>query len=183
MPETLYTPRLRLEVWSDGHADFLVEISARPEVMRYIGAGVPWSGEIARDLAAHNGAHWKLHGFGWRPAYLADGDRPIGFAMLAFAGEGAGIAAREYEIGWWLAPEVWHRGLGAEAAAAIRDEAFSEAVGAPSVVARIQPGNRPSLAVAAAIGLTVEGGSRGRGGEPIDVLRLTREAWAAGGAF
>jgi hypothetical protein len=37
----------------------------------------------------------------------------------------------------------------------------------------------PSLALAAAIGLQVEGESTGRGGEPIAVLRLTRAAWSA----
>jgi RimJ/RimL family protein N-acetyltransferase len=65
------------------------------------------------------------------------------------------------------------------ALAAVRDEAFSEAVGAPRVVARIQPANRASLALAAAIGLQVEGESTGRAGEPIAVLRLTRAAWSA----
>jgi RimJ/RimL family protein N-acetyltransferase len=103
MPESLYTPRLRLEPWSDAHADFLAEISARPEVMRYIGAGVPWSREKAREVAAHNVAHWKLHGFGWRPAYLTDGDHPIGFAMLALAGEGAGIAVLRLTREAWAA--------------------------------------------------------------------------------
>jgi RimJ/RimL family protein N-acetyltransferase len=179
MPETLYTPRLRLEPWTQRHAELLVELSARPEVTRYIGGGTPWSEQAARDVAARNVAHWRLHGFGWRPAYLTGVDRPIGFAMLAFAGEGAGIAPGEYELGWWLAPEAWGRGLGREAAAAVRDEAFSEAVGAPSVVARIQPANVASLALAAAIGLEVEGESAGRGGEPIAVLRLTRAAWSA----
>jgi RimJ/RimL family protein N-acetyltransferase len=178
MPGSLHTPRLRLEPWTHAHAGFLVELSARPQVTRYVGSGAPWSEDLAREVSARNVEHWELHGFGWRPAYLSGSDQPVGFVMLAFAGEGAGIDPGEYELGWWLAPEAWGRGLGREAAAAVRDEAFSETVGAPSVVARIQPANRTSLALAAAIGLELEGESAGRGGEPIAVLRLTREAWS-----
>jgi RimJ/RimL family protein N-acetyltransferase len=86
------------------------------------------------------------------------------------------VDATEYEIGWWLAPSVWGRGLAREGAAAVRDEAFAR-VGAPSIVARIQPANAASLAVAAAIGLSHETESTGRGGEDIAVLRLAAHRW------
>jgi hypothetical protein len=45
------------------------------------------------------------------------------------------------------------------------------------VLARIQPANAASLAVAAAVGLTPETESVGRAGEPIAVLRLSAERW------
>ena len=82
----------------------------------------------------------------------------------------------EYEIGWWLAPSAWGRGLAREGATAVRDEAF-ERVGAPSILARISPGNAGSLAVAGAIGLVHECRSIGRAGEPIAVLRLGADRW------
>jgi ribosomal-protein-alanine N-acetyltransferase len=91
---------------------------------------------------------------------------------LSFAGEGtAGLAADEYEIGWWLAPQAWGRGLAREGALAMRDEAF-DALGAPSVVARIQPANAPSIAVAVAAGLRYDFSTTGKTGDPIDVYRL-----------
>jgi RimJ/RimL family protein N-acetyltransferase len=86
------------------------------------------------------------------------------------------VDAGEYEIGWWLTPSAWGRGLAREGAGAVRDEAF-ERVGAPSILARIQPANAASLAVAAAIGLRYESQSVGRGGEPIAVLRLGADRW------
>jgi RimJ/RimL family protein N-acetyltransferase len=156
-------------------------LALTPAVVRYIGDGSPWTDARVQDVSAHNVEHWRRHGFGWRVATLTDhpASGPVGFIMLGFAGDGAGIAADDYEIGWWLNPSVWGRGLAREGAAALRDEAF-ERVGAPSIAARIQPANRASLSVAAAIGLTPDGESVGRGGEPIAVLRLSAADWAAG---
>lgn len=179
-PSSLTTPRLRLDPWSEGHAAMLGALALTPAVVRYIGDGSPWTDARVQDVCARNLEHWRRHGFGWRVVTLTEAPErgPVGFIMLAFAGEGAGIGADEYEIGWWLAPSAWGRGLAREGAAAVRDEAF-ERVGAPSIAARIQPANQASLAVAAAIGLTPDGESAGRGGEPIAVLRLSAADWAA----
>jgi RimJ/RimL family protein N-acetyltransferase len=174
MAATLHTARLRLEPWNEAHAGLLGELSADPRVMRYIGDGSPWGEQRVRDVCAAVADHWRRHGFGWRAILDRESGRGIGVGMLGFPGEGAGIDPADHEIGWWLAPDEWGRGLGREAGAALRDEAFSEAIAAPSVVARIQPGNAASLALAAALGLAYETDSTGRGGEPIVVLRLLR---------
>ncbi|MGI9184159.1 MAG: GNAT family N-acetyltransferase [Solirubrobacteraceae bacterium] len=100
-------------------------------------------------------------GVGWRVAVHRETGASLGFVALNFAGEGAGIAADEYEIGWWLEPPVWGRGLAREGAEAICREAF-ERVWAPSVVARIAPGNAASLGVAGAIRMVPEGEGRVR---------------------
>ena len=190
MPEPLTTARLRLDPWADSHTHLLRTLALTPAVMRFIGDGAVWPEARIDDVAARNREHWRTHGFGWRVATLTgdgdgdgaeDGDGPIGLIALNFAGEGAGVAADEYEIGWWLAPSVWGQGLAREGAAALRDEAFAR-VGAPSIVARVQPGNHASLSVAGAIGLRPESQSVGRGGEPIAVLRLSAERWRGGGA-
>jgi len=190
MPTPLTTPRLRLDPWSPADADLLGTLALTPAVVRHIGDGAPWTDARVQDVSAHNVEHWRVHGFGWRVIRLADAiagaavggaaGAAVGFIMLGFAGEGAGIPADDHEIGWWLAPRVWGRGLAREGAAALRDEAFQR-VGAPGVAARIQPANRASLAVAAAIGLTPAGESVGRGGEPIAVLRMSAADWAAQG--
>ena len=170
---TLETPRLRLDPWADVHTELLVRLSRIPEVIRFVGPGTPWSRATAEEVAAEQRRHWREHGFGWRPATVkATGDL-VGFFALSFAGAGtADVDPGEYELGWWLAPEAWGRGLAREGAAAIRDEAFGT-LGAPSVIARIQPGNARSAAVAEAIGLALEFRSNGKIGEPVDVYRLT----------
>jgi pimeloyl-ACP methyl ester carboxylesterase/RimJ/RimL family protein N-acetyltransferase len=175
-PENLLTPRLRLEPWDVAHADLIVRLASLPPVTRFIGDGQPWPGERAQAVAEANREHWAEHGFGWRAAVERASGRAIGLIALGFAGEHAGVAADEYEIGWWLDPEVWGRGLAREGALALRDEAFTR-VGAPSVVARVQPANAASLGVARALGLTAESTSTGRAGEAIDILRLTAAGW------
>lgn len=188
LTQTVQTSRLLLEPWDESHTALLRRLALTPAVMRHIGDGTTWSEARIQDVARHNREHWREHGFGWRVARMCQreasedrdgagrGDRPdappIGFIALSFAGEGAGIDADEHEIGWWLAPDAWGRGLAREGAAAVRDEAFGR-IGAPSVVARVAPANAASLAVAAAIGLRHERYSTGRGGERIAVLRLS----------
>jgi pimeloyl-ACP methyl ester carboxylesterase/RimJ/RimL family protein N-acetyltransferase len=178
VPEPLCTERLRLQPWSDAHTELLVELSAMPSVVRYIGDGAPWPRTRTHAVATANREHWRRHGFGWRAAYTPIAEQPIGLFALSFAGPGAGVDADEYEIGWWLHPAVWGQGLAREGAMAVRDEAFNR-VGAPSIVARIQPTNHVSLRLAAAIGLTHESETTGRMGEPAAVLRLTAGDWRA----
>jgi RimJ/RimL family protein N-acetyltransferase len=173
-PTSLRTDRLSLDAWTEADAKLLGDLARTPAVMRYIGDGAPWSDARIHGVAEHVFAHWADHGFGWRVARY-DG-AAIGLIALNFAGEGSGVAPDAYEIGWWLTPSAWGRGLAREGAAAVRDEAFAR-VGAPSIVARIQPANAASLAVAAAIGLSYEGDGIGRAGEPFSSLGLSAERW------
>jgi RimJ/RimL family protein N-acetyltransferase len=173
-PTPLRTERMTLDPWTESDFALLAALARTPAVMRHIGDGATWTDARIADVAAHVLEHWRAHGFGWRVARVEGA--PLGLIALSFAGEGAGVDAREYEIGWWLAPSAWGRGLAREGAAAVRDEAFTR-VGAPSIVARIQPANAGSLAVAAATGLSYESDSVGRGGEPIAVLRLGADRW------
>jgi RimJ/RimL family protein N-acetyltransferase len=173
-PLPLRTDRLTLDPWAEPDFALLGTLARTPAVMRYIGDGTTWTEARIADAAASISEHWRRHSFGWRVARV-DGS-PIGFIALNFAGDGGGVDPGEYEIGWWLAPSAWGRGLAREGAAAVRDDAF-ERVGAPSIVARISPANAGSLGVAAAIGLSHETNSIGRGGEPIAVLRLDADRW------
>lgn len=173
--DVLRTERLALEPWSQDAADLLATLARTPAVVRYIGDGTTWSDARIVATAAAKAVQWDDHGFGWRLARL-DG-APIGFIALELAGEGAGIPADDHEIGWWLDPAAWGRGLASEAAAAVRDEAFQR-VGAPHITARIQPTNAASHGVARGIGLRIAGQIRGRFGEPADVLRLSAAEWA-----
>ena len=168
----LETARLRLEPWAPQHAGMLARLSALPEVMRHVGAGVPWSPSEAEQRSARALVHWRAHGFGWRAAVERAGGRAVGLIALNLAGpEIPELADDDHEIGWWIDPAAWRRGYATEGGRAIVQEAFTR-VGAPSVVARIRPANVASTRVAAALGLEPERDTAGRVGEPIRILRL-----------
>ena len=176
--ETLETARLLLPKWSDSNAALLERLSADPRVVRYIGDGQCWPPERAADMSRGAVEHWRANGFGWRVAIEKDTDEPVGFAALNYLGEGtAGLDAFEFEIGWWLDPSAWRRGFASEGARAICKEAF-ERVGAPSVVARLQPDNVASARVAMRIGMSHEFETTGRFGERVAVYRLLTADWS-----
>jgi RimJ/RimL family protein N-acetyltransferase len=165
------TERLSLQRWDHAHAEMLVRLSSIAPVVRHVGSGATWPRAKAHGVSAAQVEHWRRHGFGWRAAVEKSSNRPIGFIALNFAGDGtAGLDPWEYEIGWWLDPAAWGRGFAREGARAVRDEAY-ESLGAPSLVARIQPANGPSIAVAMAIGLGLDYRTTGAAGEPVAVYR------------
>ena len=175
----LETERLRLEPWAPAHGGILARLSALPEVMRHIGAGALWTAAEAQEHSARALAHWHAHGFGWRAAVEREGGRAVGLIALNFAGAGLSpLAEDDYEIGWWIDPELWGKGYATEGGRAIRDEAFG--LGAPSVVARIQPDNAASARVAAALGLVPETDTIGRHGEPVRIFRMMAGAVSRG---
>jgi RimJ/RimL family protein N-acetyltransferase len=172
-PTPLDTVRLRLEPWSRRHLGLLARLSAMPAVTRYVGTGEPWEPARVETVAAAQVEHWRRHGFGWRVAVERETGDEVGFMALNFTrADTEGLAPGEYEIGWWLDPAVHGRGYGREGGAAIRDEAFG-ALGAPSVVARVQPGNRASRNVAEALGLSVDFETKDETGVPVVVYRLS----------
>jgi RimJ/RimL family protein N-acetyltransferase len=171
--EELETPRLRLRRWAETDVALLVHLSSMPSVMRFIRSGALWSAEAAERVASEQLVHWDRHGFAWRTAIDKATGEALGFAALNFAGEGTvGLDPMEFELGWWLDPAAWGHGLARETGAAIRDEAFTR-LDAPSVIARIQPGNASSIAVAEAVGLTFDFSTNERTGEAVAVYRLT----------
>lgn len=166
------TERLRLERWAPEHEALYARLAADPAVMRHVGAGVPHDAGQAAERHAAVLAHWAAHGFGWRAAFDRATGAGVGLLALNVA-EADELAPGEHEIGWWLDPAVWGRGLAVEGGRAIVAEAFGR-VGAPSVVARVQPGNAASLGVAAALGLRQERTAVDRFGNDVAILRLRR---------
>jgi RimJ/RimL family protein N-acetyltransferase len=165
------TERLALERWDESHAAMLARLGATPSVVRYVGPGEVWSSQKSRQVHHRNIEHWRHYGFGWRAAVEKASGRQVGLIALNFLGEGTeGLDPGEYEIGWWLDPVDHGRGFAREGARALRDEARGR-LGAPGLVARIQPPNGPSIAVAEAIGLTLHFRTIGSAGEAVAVYR------------
>ena len=171
---TLITERLSLRPWSQDDFEMLATLGANPDVIRWVGDGQPWTRERSAQSHVRVLDHWATHGFGWRAAQTREGGQAVGLIALNFAGEGTdGVQSDDYEIGWWIAPAAWRRGYGSEGAAAVRDEAF-ERLGAPSIVARIQPDNAASRRLAESIGMGLDFETQDRTGISVVVYRMNR---------
>lgn len=152
----------------------LARLSADPRVVRYVGTGEPWTAARALEVSDHQAEHWHLHGFGWRVILEKSTGEEIGLLALNYMADGAaGIGPQEYEIGWWLDPSRWGVGYASEAAAAVAKDAFA-GLEAPRLLARIQPPNGPSIAVARSIGMTHLLDTTARFGEPVAIYAVDR---------
>jgi RimJ/RimL family protein N-acetyltransferase len=172
---TLTTARLELRPWREDFEADLFRLSSDERVMRFIGDGRPWSRERTADRHRECLRHWAEHGFGWRA--IIDRD--------AFAGVGAlnrlgslvpGIAEDAIEIGWWVDPGSWGRGIATEAALALRDEAFG-GLGAECLAARYQLANPASGRIMDKIGMRVHSDIPGNGDRPVRAYALGRTDW------
>jgi RimJ/RimL family protein N-acetyltransferase len=113
-------------------------------------------------------------GFGWRAAIERAGGAWLGFIGLNHARpEAIELRSGDVELGWWLVPAVWGRGLATEGAAAVRDEAFGR-LGLERVVARCGADNPASARVMEKIGMHRDRVATGRHGEPMLIYVLDR---------
>lgn len=104
---SLETDHLILMPWRAEHVDLLARLATIPAVMAFIGRGEVWSQDKSEQISTAAVSHWAEHSFGWRVAQERASGRLVGFLGLNFAGEGTvGIAADEYEVGWWMDPVV-----------------------------------------------------------------------------
>ncbi len=83
----------------------------------------------------------------------------------------------ELEIAYRLHPDSWGRGIGSEAASAVRDHAFGT-LGVDRVISIIHPDNKRSQRVAEKNGLSVEKETQFRGFHVL-IYALTRAEWQA----
>jgi len=142
----LETERLRLRKLSLGDLDFIGEMLAHPEVMRYYpkchsrAESAEW---IERQLA-----RYERDGLGLWLALERETQQPVGqIGLTVQQVEGS----PEREVGWLLHRPFWKHGFATEAAIACRDHAFAE-LGLDYLISLIRPVNTPSQAVARRIG-------------------------------
>jgi RimJ/RimL family protein N-acetyltransferase len=148
MRPILETERLALRELTLDDLDFVAEMLAHPEVMRYYPKCLSreesheW---IERQLARYA---WRGHSL-WLATERGSGD-PIGqIGLIPQIVDGA----EEPEIGYLVHYPYWRRGYASEAAAAVRDYAF-RTLGKPYVISLIRPENVPSQGVARKIGMS-----------------------------
>ena len=150
----LRTPRLTLRRWLPDDAAELEVINRDPEVTRYLNPPLP----PAAGFGERCSEHWETHGFGFFAVELREEPAPgrfIGFVGLGHPFFLPELAQRP-ELGWRLARDTWGRGLAAEAAVAVRDDAFGR-LGLTELISIIHPENEASRRVATKVGMKIEG--------------------------
>jgi RimJ/RimL family protein N-acetyltransferase len=148
---TLDTARLRLRPWHDEDLEAYAVMCADPEVMRYMGDGVPLSREDAwRSMAMFVG-HWQLRGYGMWAVEEHDSRRFIGRVGLHRPEGWPGL-----EVGWMLDRGTWGRGFATEAGRASLDYAW-RTLDVDHVISLITPENQASIRVAERLGQEREG--------------------------
>jgi RimJ/RimL family protein N-acetyltransferase len=124
-------------------------------------------------------------------SFTIEGSEPLNYAVFAsghlVGGVGAGGLGEErtgtFEIGWWLTPSHWGRGITSVAASALVDELFGTR-GAMALWAPVMAPNLASAAVARKLGMVLEGTRRSvylKGGVRYHELDfgVTRSQWAS----
>lgn len=170
MRTVIETSRLTMRELVDDDLDALTVMFADPEVMRFIGAGGVLDRDRAAKLIARQRAEYVDRGFGeWATVERATGAM-IGLCGLIRWPDIDGV--EELEVAYLLDRPAWGRGLGTEAAAAMRDHAV-EHLGRRRLVSCIYPDNLASIGVATKIGMTFEK-TFDHGGSPMSLYSLVR---------
>ncbi|SRR5581483_474304 len=146
----LETERLIFRKLTPNDAEALYRIYHEPAVLKYFAHGPPDSVESERAGIERHLDYYDRHGFGLWATILRDSGEIIGrCGLLSQQVDGA----TEIEVAYLLSSHFWGRGLGSEAARAIRDFAF-QALGYSRLISIIHPQNLASKRVATAIGMT-----------------------------
>jgi RimJ/RimL family protein N-acetyltransferase len=144
--------RVVVRLWHPVDADRLLDIHSCTEVMKWLGQ-IPmrnredaldrieeWNLTAAPNLGCGTWAVVERHSF-----------VPAGTVFMQALPDGAG----EVEIGWYLHPDSWGRGLISDAAAALLERGFAS--GLDEIWALPAPDNDRSIAVCRRIGMQLLG--------------------------
>ncbi|KAH8889365.1 GCN5-like N-acetyltransferase [Thozetella sp. PMI_491] len=161
----LHTKRLRLEPLSEKHLDYLVQLDADPEVMRFVGNGRPRTRDEViprfRDWISRAG---PVPGLGLWAGFLRS-DSACG-AALAPAGEfvgwwtlqppmrphQGGPARGQAELGYRLMRKFWRQGFAKEGAGKLVRHGFQD-LDLERIFAETMAINEGSRATMASVGL------------------------------
>ncbi len=168
------TERLVLRTLAAADADDLMALWSDPDVVRYIGSGLPvedrdWLAPYLTRVADH----WARHRLGmWAVTRKADG-RFLGrggLQPLVMDGR------TEIEVGYMFAKAYWGQGYATEMARASLRYGF-ETRSLTRIIAIARPENAASRHVLEKAGLLYERTSPWRGGGEIVYYALAREAY------
>ena len=145
------TPRLILRYFTLDDLDDLAPILADPQVMYFSARGVQ-TREQTRKFINWMLSSYQEEGFGLYAVIYKKNYQLIGFCGLIVW---IFKQRREVEIGYRLATKYWGKGLGTEAAIAVRDYAWNQ-LDLNRLICIIQPENNRSIRVAEKLGMKYE---------------------------
>lgn len=150
------TERLLLREWEVRDREPFRAIASNPTVMRFISDGTPWSDEQVDAFLARQRQQSADLDLCLAALVERKSDTLIGLSGLQPLG-----TSGEIEVGWWLVPAHWGRGLATEAGRACVTHGFERA-GLTRIVAITHPENRASRAVMERLGMRFERRATGR---------------------
>lgn len=175
---TIGTPRLTLVPMAEEHIEYEVLLDASPEVMRFLGDGLP------RDRQTVEGHHRQRinearNGLGFWVGFM--GTEFVGWWLLSPADDDLRGQA---ELGYRLLPNFWRQGLASEGSTALLAYGFEE-VGLSQIFAETMTVNAGSRAVMSKLGLShvatrlagVTGAIPGAEQGNVDYV-ITKDEWA-----
>jgi len=148
---SLFTPRLHLRpIRPEDQAAVFAGLS-HPDTIRYYGVSYQTLEETAAQMDWYARLDAEQTGRWWAVTNPATGE------FLGACGLNNWVKVhRKAELGYWLLPQHWGRGLMREAVAAVLDHAGSD-MNLHRVEATVEDGNAASSALLTALGFTCEG--------------------------
>ena len=148
----LRTERLVVRPWRLEEAERFFDIYRRSEVVRWIGAEPMQDRREAIEMIQRNLTRLEADSrFGSWAVVDRSSAVPVGSVILKPLPDGAG----EVEIGWQMHPDSWGKGFASEAARALLERGFADAL--PEVWAVMYLDNHRSAAVCGRIGMRLLG--------------------------
>lgn len=142
------TERLRLRRLRDSDIDDLAALFADPDVMRYVGNGVPTDRTEAQKALESIVAHWERHGFGRWAIEDKQTNEFVGYGGLR-------SLFGTPEVVYHFAKRYWGKGFATEMARASLQFGFNEK-GFERIVAIAKPENTASIHVMEKAGMHFE---------------------------
>lgn len=146
-PVELETARLRLRMFAPEDAAELSLITSDPDVMEYIGEGVPLSEDTTTTNLASIIETFNRRGFGRWALVHKELNKLIGYCGLSYNNPQVGV-----EVAYLLAKPYWGQGLATEAARACLRYGF-EALRFDTIGGVTRPGNDKSRRVLERLGM------------------------------
>ncbi|WP_435953239.1 GNAT family N-acetyltransferase [Dryocola sp. BD626] len=150
----LETDRLVLRHFTLDDFDALAACWADPEMVKFIGGGLPQSAEMSWGRLLRYIGHWQALGYGYWAVFEKDTRRYIGSFGFQDAHRDLTPALEHPEAGWTLIPAVHGKGYATEALAAIIDWADTAFTG--PVCCIIDDDNQRSIHLAERFGFRFE---------------------------
>lgn len=150
----LHTNRFLLQQIKDGDKPFIFEALSDPAVIRYYGVSYKTLEEVELQMSFYNDLWRKKTGIWWKVV-----ERDTGEAIGACGMNNYNASHQKAEIGYWLLPKFWKKGVMSEVIPTMISHLFLHWE-LHRLEAVIEEGNESSCVLTEKLGFTFEGSMR-----------------------